>query len=285
LTIPHINFLPDLQIHHCYSRKWIICPEVGENIIFGPQKIENKYSDPSKFAICVFRNRMKKLRASPGRNTQLFAKLHFAPRFFKIFSIDWCSHGVHNSKSLFWSFQLSRFYYFLNVWCNHTIIVYDLWLSLCISHPTGNKSDIKRERLGPYIYASHMAQVIEKTQTDAYEKIWLNVVSTTTCVPILFRRRPNEKGLQCVKSSLSDFNIRIFCYKVNVGISLSLFNEKDRNTCCCRYHIESNLLFKSCMKFRKSKNQSETSEVESYPVYENKIVKHFTNFRDLFNKC
>jgi hypothetical protein len=36
-----------------------------------------------------------------------------------------------------------------------------------------------------------------------------------------------------------------------------------------RYHIESNLLFKSCMKFRKSKNQSETSEVESYPVYEN----------------
>jgi hypothetical protein len=43
-------------------------------------------------------------------------------------------------------------------------------------------------------------------------------------------------------------------------------SEKDRNTCCCRYHIESNLFFKSCMKFRKSKNQSETSEVESYPV-------------------
>jgi hypothetical protein len=46
--------------------------------------------------------------------------------------------------------------------------VYDFWLSPCISHPTGNKSDIKRERLGPNIYASHMAQVIEKTQTDAY---------------------------------------------------------------------------------------------------------------------
>jgi hypothetical protein len=27
---------PDLRIQHCYSRKWIICPEVGENIIFGP---------------------------------------------------------------------------------------------------------------------------------------------------------------------------------------------------------------------------------------------------------
>jgi hypothetical protein len=46
--------------------------------------------------------------------------------------------------------------------------VYDFWLSPGISHPTGNKSDIKRERLGPDIYFSHMAQVIEKTQTDAY---------------------------------------------------------------------------------------------------------------------
>jgi hypothetical protein len=33
---------------------------------------------------------------------------------------------------------------------------------------SGNKSDIKRERLAPNIYASHMAQVIEKTQIDAY---------------------------------------------------------------------------------------------------------------------
>jgi hypothetical protein len=32
-------------------------------------------------------------------------------------------------------------------------IVYDFWLSPGISHPTGHKSDIKRERLGPNIYA------------------------------------------------------------------------------------------------------------------------------------
>ena len=32
-------------------------------MVFGPQKIENKYFDPSKFAICVFCNRMKKSRA------------------------------------------------------------------------------------------------------------------------------------------------------------------------------------------------------------------------------
>jgi hypothetical protein len=46
--------------------------------------------------------------------------------------------------------------------------VYDFWLSPDISHPTGNKSDIKRERLGPNIYPLHMTQVLEKTQTEAY---------------------------------------------------------------------------------------------------------------------
>jgi hypothetical protein len=46
--------------------------------------------------------------------------------------------------------------------------VYDFWLSPGISHPTGNKSDIKRERLGPNINASHMAQVIEKFAWPEY---------------------------------------------------------------------------------------------------------------------
>ena len=119
--------------------------------------------------------------------------------------------------------------------------MYDFWLSPGISHPTGNKSDIKRERLGPNIYTSHMAQVVEKTQTDAY----LDFVA----------KYPDIKIGQRTFDKLKPFFVRPA-------------SEKDRNTCCCRYHIESNLLFKSCMKFRKSKNQSETSEVESYPVYE-----------------
>ncbi|CAG2242237.1 unnamed protein product [Mytilus edulis] len=40
--------------------------------------------------------------------------------------------------------------------------VYNFWLSDGISHPTGNKSDIKRERLGPNLYTSHMTHVLEK---------------------------------------------------------------------------------------------------------------------------
>jgi hypothetical protein len=117
-------------------------------------------------------------------------------------------------------------------------IVYDFWLSPGISHPTGNKPDINRERLGPNIYASHMAQVIEKTQTDVY-------IDFVAKYPNKIRQKTFDK--------LKPFFVRPV-------------SEKDRNTCCCRYHIESNLLLKSCMKFRKSKNQSETSEVESFPV-------------------
>ena len=103
--------------------------------------------------------------------------------------------------------------------------MYDFWLSPRISHPTGNKSDIIRERLGPNIYFSHMAQVIEKTQTDAY------IDSVAKYPDIKIGQRTFDKPFFVRPAS-----------------------EKDRNTCCCRYHIESNLLFKSCMKFRKSKN-------------------------------
>ena len=133
---------------------------------------------------------------------------------------------------------------FINVLLSNNYIFYKNFhgLSPGISHPTGNKSDIKRERLGPNIYASHMAQVIEKTQTDAY----IDFVA----------KYPDIKIGQRTFDKLKPFFV-------------PPASEKDRNRCCCRYHIESNLLFKSCMKFRKSKNQSETSVVESYPVYEN----------------
>ena len=83
-----------------------------------------------------------------------------------------------------------------------------------------------------------MAQVIEKSQTDAY----IDFVA----------KYPDIKIGQITFDKLKPFFVRPA-------------SEKDRNTCCCRYHIQSNLLFKSCMKFRKSKIQSKTSEIESYP--------------------
>jgi len=46
--------------------------------------------------------------------------------------------------------------------------VYEYWQKPGVSRPTGNKRDVKRERLGPSIYASHMIHILEKTQTDIY---------------------------------------------------------------------------------------------------------------------
>ncbi|CAC5418653.1 unnamed protein product [Mytilus coruscus] len=46
--------------------------------------------------------------------------------------------------------------------------VYEYWKKSGISRPTGNKSDVKRGRLGPNINASHMIQILEKTQTEVY---------------------------------------------------------------------------------------------------------------------
>ena len=43
---------------------------------------------------------------------------------------------------------------------------------------------------------------------------------------------------------------------------------KDRQTCCCRYHIEARTLFKSCMNFRKKITQENYNETESLSVYE-----------------
>ncbi|VDI61408.1 Hypothetical predicted protein, partial [Mytilus galloprovincialis] len=46
--------------------------------------------------------------------------------------------------------------------------IYEYWISPDNSRPTANKNDIKRERLGPKIYTSHMKHVLEKTQTEVY---------------------------------------------------------------------------------------------------------------------
>ena len=46
--------------------------------------------------------------------------------------------------------------------------IYEFWCKPGISRPTGNKADIKRVRIGPKIYSSHMTHILEKTQTDVY---------------------------------------------------------------------------------------------------------------------
>ena len=47
-------------------------------------------------------------------------------------------------------------------------LIYNFWMLPSSSHPTGNKNDIKRVRLGPKQYSSHAVYIIEKTQTEVY---------------------------------------------------------------------------------------------------------------------
>lgn len=114
-------------------------------------------------------------------------------------------------------------------------VVYDFWLSPGISHPTGNKSDIKRERLGPKVYTSHMVHVLEKTQTEAYVEF--------------ISKFPEIKIGQRSFEKLKPYFVRSAL-------------PKDRNTCCCRYHVEIQLLFKSCMTFRRKNQDTEDEELQ-----------------------
>ena len=55
-----------------------------------------------------------------------------------------------------------------NIPDNHKQIAYKFWLSSGISRPTGNKKDVKRERLAKRVFVSHMIHVLEKSQTEVY---------------------------------------------------------------------------------------------------------------------
>ncbi|VDI55639.1 Hypothetical predicted protein [Mytilus galloprovincialis] len=47
-------------------------------------------------------------------------------------------------------------------------LIHDFWCSSENSHPTGNKNDVKRVRIGPKKYSGHHVQILEKTQSEVY---------------------------------------------------------------------------------------------------------------------
>ena len=114
--------------------------------------------------------------------------------------------------------------------------IYDFWISPENARPAANKKDIKRVRLGPKLYSSHMTFVLERTQTEVF---------------IDFKEKyPNVKISQRL-------------YERHNPYFLIQARPCDRETCCCRYHVEARFLFKSCMDFRKSN----TPKSDQYPVF------------------
>ncbi|OPL20828.1 hypothetical protein AM593_09181, partial [Mytilus galloprovincialis] len=124
--------------------------------------------------------------------------------------------------------------------------VFEYWQKSGISRPTGNKSDVKRERLGPNIYASHMIHILEKTQTEVYTDF---------------------------KIENPEINISQRSFENCKPFFVRPVRQKDRQTCCCRYHVEIKAAFKTCMSFRK----------KYYPKKKLKImylqIAHVDNFK------
>ena len=107
----------------------------------------------------------------------------------------------------------------------HIELAYDYWASPGVSRPTRNKRDTTCEHIRPNEYCEHEKQILEKTQNEVY---------------IEFKRKYPE-----VKMYQRSFeNCRPF-FVVSA-------RPADRNSCCCRSHVEIRLLFTESMKFRKN---------------------------------
>lgn len=126
----------------------------------------------------------------------------------------------------------------------HKRVAYDFWLNSGNSRPTGNKKDVKRERLDTRVYVSHMSHVLEKSQTDIYYDF---------C-----KENPDIKMSQRTFERLKPFFVRPV-------------KSADRNTCLCRYHVEIKTVFQCCMRERTKILRSENDEelAIQYPVYQN----------------
>lgn len=116
----------------------------------------------------------------------------------------------------------------------------DFWSSPGISRATGNKKDIKREHVGPKQYVFHEKQVLEKTQTEVYEEF---------------------------KAKFPEVHMGQRAFEKCKPFYVIETRPQDRQSCCCRAHVEIRMLFKACMAFRRNLLKEE-DETERYPVYE-----------------
>lgn len=124
----------------------------------------------------------------------------------------------------------------------HKQLAQDFWGSPGISRTTGNKKDVKRERVGPKQYVFHEKQVLEKTQTEVYEEF---------------------------KEKYPEVRIGQRAFEKCKPFYVIEPRPQDRESCCCSAHVEIRMLFRSCMSYRRDvlKGKPEV-ERETYPVYE-----------------
>ena len=110
----------------------------------------------------------------------------------------------------------------------HRKLAHDFWASPDIFQTTPNKKDIVLKRLAPKTYVTHPKQILEKTQTEAF---------------LEFKQKyPQIKMGQRTFESCKPFYI-------------ATPKLQDRVSCCCRIHVETRMVFQSCMAFRRKLDQ------------------------------
>ena len=128
-------------------------------------------------------------------------------------------------------------------------LVYNYWTHQA-SRPTGDKKDIIRSRTGKKQYVQHARHILEKSQTEAF---------------IEFQGlHPEIKIKQRKFESLKPYFVKPA-------------RERDRKSCLCRKHVEAQIVFKDCMKFRKAALKEKGDEVNETP----QVPKSLTEVAEL----
>ena len=119
----------------------------------------------------------------------------------------------------------------------HRKLAHGFWASPDISRTTPNKKDIVRKRLAPKTYVTHPKQILEKTQTEAF---------------LEFKQKYTQ-----IKMGQRTFES---CKPFYIATPKS----QDRIPCCCRIHVETRMVFQSCMEIRSKLDQLP----DEYTAYE-----------------
>ena len=116
--------------------------------------------------------------------------------------------------------------------------VFNYWAHTA-SRPTGDKKDVLKQHIGKEEHVKHTKHVLQKTQTDAFRE-FLELHSE-----VKIRQRKFE--------SLKPFFVK-------------QAKEHDRRSCLCRKHVEMQIVFKSCMKYRKELVKKSANIDESFVI-------------------
>ena len=224
----------------------IVEKEITENIVESIQSLKRSRTTENIAALQAITTAASSAKGSSKRNISKVAQRLKVGRK-KIARASALKSRILSSEKASWLFtkRVTRH----NVPVALKKAAYDYWSKPGVSRPTGNKNDVTRKRTGPKQYVEHATLILEKTQTEIYEdfKIYASQ-DPALCTLKMMTQRTFE--------SLRPYFVRPA-------------RPKDRQTCCCRSHVEIRSLFKATMDFRGKVKKAKASDEQylSFPRY------------------